>query len=41
LSQPMSGQTVSRYRILGRLAAGGMGEVYRGRDEKLDRATWR
>ena len=34
------GTRLSHYEIISRIGAGGMGEVYLARDEKLKRAMW-
>ena len=35
----MTGQTLAHYEILDKIGEGGMGEVYRARDTKLDRTV--
>ena len=37
---PPIGSIVQHYEIGPRLGSGGMGEVYRARDTKLDRDVW-
>jgi eukaryotic-like serine/threonine-protein kinase len=36
---PLPGQTIGQYKILRRLGAGGMGEIYIARDARLDRSV--
>jgi len=33
----MVGEAISNYHLIGKIGNGGMGEVYRARDDRLDR----